>query len=129
PEALVPVVRLGTMVRVPLRGRRVRGWVVATSAWPEGAEEAGGAGGAERDEGIQPIAAVSGPAPVFDGVLLATARTMARRYVHPLSAFLRLMTPPQVGRRAKGVLAEVPAPSRDARRGRTLRRLGPRDDP
>lgn len=106
----------GMIVRAPLRGRRVRGWVLAVS---EG----------DSDEGLVDLAAVSGPAPVFDVGLLATAYAMARRYVHPLSSFLHLMTPPQMLGRAKGVPA---VPSRHA--GQTvptctLRRLGPREDP
>jgi primosomal protein N' len=114
-------------VRVPLRGRRVRGWVVATSPDP---------GPGSTDE-LALIAGVSGRAPVFDEPLLAAARAMAWRFVHPLSAFLHLMTPPQMGRAmgrraaapgaAVGLSAAPPFPPNAGTR--TLRRLGPRDDP
>ena len=35
PDALSARVRVGTIVRVPLQGRRVRGWVVAVDVQPE----------------------------------------------------------------------------------------------
>ncbi|MEY3362191.1 MAG: hypothetical protein RL531_1910, partial [Actinomycetota bacterium] len=35
PDALAARVEVGTIVRVPLHGRRVRGWVVATDVEPE----------------------------------------------------------------------------------------------
>ena len=96
------------IVRAPLRGRRVRGWVLAVS---EG----------NSDEGLVDLAAVSGPAPVLDVGLQATAYAMARYYVYPLSSFLHLMTPPQMLGRAKGIPA---APSRTA--GRPPSEPGPR---
>lgn len=123
PACLHAAVRPGVLVRVPLRGRRVRGWVVATSE------------ATDVDDGeLSEIAGISGPAPVFDEALLAMARVMARRYVHPLQAFLRLVTPPQMGRRmGRRATAEgqVTAPPGDGggSGSRSLRRLGPREDP
>jgi primosomal protein N' len=105
------------IVRAPLRGRRVRGWVLAVSQSPEAAD------------GLVDLAAVSGPGPVFDVGLLGTAYAMARRYVHPLSSFLHLMTPPQMLGRAKGIPAAPSRPAGQAVATRTLRRLGPREDP
>src|SRR5436305_13424903 len=35
PDALAPLVRVGAIVRVPLHGRRVRGWVVADDVTPD----------------------------------------------------------------------------------------------
>ncbi len=109
----------GVIVRAPLRGRRVRGWVLSTSGGHED----------EPDEELSPIAGVSGPAPVFDVALLGTAYAMARRYVHPLSSFLHLMTPPQMLGRSKGLPATAPRGTIGVEAGRTLRRLGPREDP
>jgi primosomal protein N' (replication factor Y) len=98
-----------------------------------GAAESGGLDDGLQD-GLQPIAGVSGAAPLFDEALLGAARAMARRYVHPLSAFLRIMTPPRMGRpmgrKAAGLPAPGPVPAgAPAEGGRTLRRLGPREDP
>src|SRR5438067_3707157 len=38
PDALAPLVRVGAIVRVPLHGRRVRGWVVADGVTPDTGE-------------------------------------------------------------------------------------------
>lgn len=124
PAALAGAAVLGAVVRVPLHGRRVRGWVV-------GAADAAGA-----PSDLQDVAGVSGSGLVFDAALLGAARAMARRSVHPLSAFLRLMTPPTMGRRMTrhqpgsalgGPLAATRPALRPPRR--VLRRLGPTEDP
>ena len=39
PDGMADAVRVGTIVRVPLHGRRVRGWVVADDVLPETAPE------------------------------------------------------------------------------------------
>jgi primosomal protein N' (replication factor Y) len=122
PEALAERVVPGMIVRAPLRGRRVRGWVLALSEGPEVPE-------GDTGDGLVDLAGVSGPAPVFDVGLLATAYAMARRYVHPLSSFLHLMTPPQMLGRARGLPARPPRRGGQAGATRTLRRLGPREDP
>ncbi|MEA2591499.1 MAG: hypothetical protein QOD62_1330 [Actinomycetota bacterium] len=110
------------IVRAPLRGRRVRGWVLAVSPGPE-------VGDGDTGDGLVDLAGVSGPAPVFDVGLLGTAYAMARRYVHPLSSFLHLVTPPQMLGRAKGSPATPPRRGGETGGTRTLRRLGPREDP
>ena len=38
PDPLAPLVRVGSIVRVPLHGRRVRGWVVADDVAPDTTE-------------------------------------------------------------------------------------------
>src|SRR5437763_13833261 len=38
PDGLAPLVRVGAIVRVPLHGRRVRGWVVDDDVIPETGE-------------------------------------------------------------------------------------------
>lgn len=115
PAGLASKVHLGSIVRVSLKGRRVRGWVV-------GIQE-----GAVPDQ-IVSVAAVSGRGPVFDEALLSMARSLARRYVHPLSCFLSLFTPARLGRPASS-WPQVPSPGRGGRGGRTLLRLGPGTDP
>ncbi|MGQ0678483.1 MAG: hypothetical protein ACT4OM_02285 [Actinomycetota bacterium] len=89
PDDLVGRVRVGSIVRVPLRGRRVRGWVTGLDA-PQSAPG-----------NLAPVAAVSGRGPVFDEQLLEMARCLARRYVQPLSGFLALFTPPRMGARTQ----------------------------
>ena len=115
PPSLAERVRIGSIVRVPLRNRRVRGWVVSLDL------------PAELPEGLVPIAAVSGRGPVFDAPLLAMARALSRRYVQPLSSFLSLFTPVRLGRRA----ALWPQHDVGGRTtgSRTLLRLGPGEDP
>ncbi|MGH2717915.1 MAG: hypothetical protein ACRDJU_04990 [Actinomycetota bacterium] len=124
PEELRGAVIPGVIVRAPLRGRRVRGWVVATDERDE----------STADKELAAVLGVSGPAPVFDAALLRAARAMARYYVHPLSSFLRLITPPQMGRplarrAGAGTPAAPPGELRVALPTCTLRRLGPREDP
>lgn len=115
PPDLAERVRVGSIVRVPLRNRRVRGWVVSV-------DQAG-----EPPEGISPIAAVSGRGPVFDPALLEMSKLLARRYVSPLSSFLSLFTPVRLGRRGP-LWPEAPAPDQPLAE-RVLWRLRPGEDP
>ena len=78
-------VQVGSIVRVPLGGRRVRGWVVATGERPK--------------PGLRPILSVSGDVAGFDRQLLGVLRWAAARYIAPLSALLAKASPPNVGRR------------------------------
>lgn len=118
PPELASRLRVGSIVRVPLNNRRVRGWVVDLGTAPPGASL----------DNLLPIAAVSGRGPVFDPDLLAMARALARRYVQPLSSFLRLFTPPRLGARTDLWPAIEPfAPGGSPRR--TLMRLAPGEDP
>jgi primosomal protein N' len=116
PEDLAERVRIGSIVRVPLRNRRVRGWVAGVD--PHG----------EAPEGIVPIAAVSGRGPVFDPALLEMARILARRYVSPLSAFLSLFTPVRLGRRG-ALWPEAPVAPEPSPGEGVLWRLKPGEDP
>jgi primosomal protein N' len=115
PPSLAERVRIGSIVRVPLRNRRVRGWVVSVDV------DAG------PTEGLAQIAAVSGRGPVFDAGLLEMAKALARRYVQPLSPFLSLFTPVRLGRRAQ-LWPERKVDERSLG-SRTLLRLGPGEDP
>lgn len=90
PPHLTEDLRVGSIVRVPLSGRRVRGWVV---------EKADG-----REGRLKDIAGVSGVTPVFDERLLASLVWAANHYVAPLSALLSRATPPNLPRK-------IPAPS------------------
>ena len=75
--------RVGTIVRVPLHGRRVRGWVVADDVEPE----------ARRSE-LRPLAKVVSAGPPAEVVELC--RWAAWRYAGPFPLLLRSASPPNV---------------------------------
>jgi primosomal protein N' (replication factor Y) len=76
-------VRVGTIVRVPLHGRRVRGWIVADGVEPH----------ADASE-LRPLAKVVSAGPPRDVVDLC--RWTAWRYAGPLPLLLRSASPPNV---------------------------------
>jgi len=86
---------VGSIVRVPLGRRVVRGWVV----------------GVEPGEpsGMKPIKALSAEVPIFTEELLQTLRWAAHHYVAPLAALLRRAGPPNL---PGSVDTEVLAPVR-----------------
>ncbi|MFQ5947640.1 MAG: hypothetical protein ACE5KX_02105, partial [Acidimicrobiia bacterium] len=115
-------VEVGRMVRVPLGGRRVRGYVVGLRAGPT--------------TGLKEIAAVSGDLPVFSPRLLEVLRWCALYYVAPLATVLGKAAPPNLPRRvqdvalpevargAGGPLPEVSSAAASSRRPRTHYLLG-----
>ncbi|MGD0743089.1 MAG: hypothetical protein ABSA31_07385 [Acidimicrobiales bacterium] len=90
PEALAGATRLGSIVRVPLHGRRVRGWVVGEAAEP---------GGHELREVLDVVS--RGPAPE----IVELGRFGAWRYAGRLRPFLLAGSPPRLVR----TLPPVPA--------------------
>lgn len=88
--------KVGSVVRVPLSGRVVRGTVLAL-----------GDGDAE---GLRPVKAVSPSLPLLDEPHLALHRWLAAHYVAPLAAMLRSAAPPNLPRSTR----LVPAPVRGA---------------
>jgi primosomal protein N' (replication factor Y) len=94
PEEAADVVRVGTIVRVPLHGRRLRGWVVADDVKPE----------AEASE-LRPLAKIVSAGPPPDVVELC--RWVAWRYAGRLSQILRAASPPNA-------VPAWPAPEPDA---------------
>jgi primosomal protein N' (replication factor Y) len=93
PPELAADVGVGTIVRVGLHGRRVRGWVVADGVEPEAA--------ADR---LVPLHAVVSAGPPADVVELC--RWVAWRWAGPLSTVLRTASAPNV-------VAPGPAPELD----------------
>ena len=85
PPAMEADVRVGTLVRVPLGGRRIGGWVVELAAEP--APEA-----LVRGRPLQAVAKVTGWGPPADVVDLAA--WAAWRWAGRRSAFLRTASPP-----------------------------------
>ncbi|HEX2274265.1 MAG TPA: hypothetical protein VHG90_10375 [Acidimicrobiales bacterium] len=96
PDDLDGRVEVGTLVRVPLHGRRVRGWVVARASHPE------------TDHPLQRVAKVTGLGPSPDIVELAD--WAAWRWAGPRVAFLRAASPPRAVR-------DLPTQSSPAGRG------------
>ncbi len=101
---------VGSMVRVPLGGRRVRGWVVAT--------------GEPDRPGLRAILSRSGDIPSFDARLLGVLRWAAIHYVAPLAAVLAKSSPPNIPR---GSTATTVTPG-VRHRPRLLIGSGPWDD-
>ncbi len=91
PEAFRDQVRVGTMVRVPLAGRRVGGWVVAL----------GPPDGSVAPERLKPIAKVRGRGPAPEVIELA--EWAAWRWCGRLRSVLTVASP------ARAVIAPTPA--------------------
>lgn len=85
PDHLNPDLQVGSIVRVPLSGRRVRGWVVEIVG--------------DREGNLKDVAGVSGSTPIFDEVLLNGLLWTARHYVAPVSTLLARASPPNLPRR------------------------------
>lgn len=84
PPHLAADIQVGSIVRVPLSGRRVRGWVVQTTT--------------NREGNLKDIAGISGVGPVFDSRLLEGLRWAAHHYVAPVSVLLSRTMPPNLPR-------------------------------
>jgi primosomal protein N' len=118
PEPLRLRVDTGSVVRVPLGGRRVKGYVIGI--------EDGEAGG------LREIAQVSGRSTVFDQIHLQALRWCATHYVAPLSVVLERTVPPNNPPGPPGGDAEGgsgPAGSRSRESGRPAVWLTARVDP
>ena len=75
-------VAVGRVVRVPVGGRRARGFVVEL--------------GEQENSRLRAISALSGRSPVFDQRLLVSIRWAAEHYVAPLAVVLERCVPPNV---------------------------------
>lgn len=84
PEHLARDLEIGSIVRVPLSGRRVRGWVVEKSP--------------DREGKLKDVAGISGVRPVFGPGLLQGLIWTARHYVAPVSTLLSRASPPNLPR-------------------------------
>ncbi|MFO7547266.1 MAG: hypothetical protein R6X29_00125 [Acidimicrobiia bacterium] len=77
---------IGSIVRVPLGGRRVAGFVVELAERPA--------------EGLREVAGVTGSAPIFDRPHLEVLGWVAQHYLTPLAGVLRRSAPPNAPRLA-----------------------------
>jgi primosomal protein N' len=75
---------VGSIVRVPLSGRRVRGYVVQVGHRPE--------------DKLKDVSGVSGDGPIFDEQLRESLQWAALHYVAPLSVLLERAAPPNLPR-------------------------------
>jgi primosomal protein N' (replication factor Y) len=83
PDDLGPALRVGSIVRIPLHGRRVRGWVVDDDVEPEAAPD--------RLVALQAVSSAGPPADV-----VALCEWAARRWAGPVTTFLRAASPPTI---------------------------------
>ena len=122
PDSMVDQVRVGTIVRVPLHGRRVGGWIAALDVEPpEGVE-------------LRPIAKITGWGPSPE--LFPLARWAAWRWAGRPPHFLRTASPPGAvqGLPPAEAVASVPVAPADPlvhealRRERAVLRLPPSAD-
>ena len=86
PDEIGDFLSIGSIVRVPLAGRRVRGYVVDI--------------GDGDVSDLKDIRSVSGAWPSFTQATLQTLRWAANHYVAPLSVLIAKTTPPNLSRRA-----------------------------
>ena len=97
PEHLADQVRVGTMVRVPLHGRRVGGWVVGLADAPA------------TDRPLQPLAKVTGWGPPVD--IVSLARWAAWRWAGRTAQLLGTASPPRAVRGLPSPPAPGPRPA------------------
>jgi len=89
-------ISIGSVVRIPLGARRIRGHVVSLRYGDA--------------TGLKDIVGISGDHPVFDDDLLQTLRWAALHYVAPVSVLLGRAGPPNLPRgKGKPPIAEIPA--------------------
>ena len=112
PDHLASDVRVGTMVRVPLQGRRIGGWVV------------GMAGEAATDRPLQPLAKVTGWGPPAD--IVALARWAAWRWAGRPAQLMGTASPPRAVRALPAPVAARLEPT--LRPGVAVHRLAPAAD-
>jgi primosomal protein N' (replication factor Y) len=99
PPHLAASIMLGSLVRVPLSGRRVRGWVVELGKGPNRA--------------LKEISGVSGAAPVFDESLMKSLNWMSSHYVAPVPVLLAKATPPNLPQTPDSAEAVTTVPGPD----------------
>lgn len=97
-------VEIGSIVRVPLGGRRVRGWVTSLRE------------GDPRQ--LKDVIGVSGSRPIFTAELLSTLRWAAVHYVSPLAPLLPRAGPPNLPK--SGRVKLDPAPTTETRAASSL---------
>lgn len=98
PHTMVDRVGVGSLVRVPLHGRRVRGWVVALGVDPDPGRE------------LLAVSKVTGLA--LDAEVIELARWVAWRWAGRLPSVLRLATPQRAVRSASARRASAADPAR-----------------
>lgn len=86
PPILKEEVSVGSVVRVPLAGRRIRGYVVGLERQSPSTDPSD----------LKEVRAVSSPIPVFSEAMLPTLRWAADHYVAPMAGILAKTGPPNL---------------------------------
>lgn len=89
PSLLLDQVEVGSLVRVPLAGRRVRGYVTGLATGDEVSDA----------RKLREVRSVSSPVPVFTEAMLRSLRWAAGHYVAPLAGVLAKSAPPNLPKR------------------------------
>ncbi|MCY3653225.1 MAG: hypothetical protein OXG89_09395 [bacterium] len=89
PESLAGRVGVGSIVRVPLAGRRVRGYVIGLESTSE----------IEQPDKLKEVRSLSSDLPVFTERMLDALRWAAGYYVAPLARVLAKTAPPNLPKR------------------------------
>lgn len=89
PSSLLGRIGVGAIVRVPLAGRRVRGYVVGVESTSE----------AEVADNLKDVRALSSDIPAFTASMLPTLVWAADHYVAPLARVLAKTAPPNLPKR------------------------------
>ena len=124
PLSLAERVAVGSLVRVPLGGRTVRGFVVESGGPPPATP-----GTLFPAAPLKELGAVLGGRPVFTPAMLPALRGSARRYLSPLSALLGRAAPPNLPRRVSTLalpsLPPATSPVHEASRAAAAGRFHP----
>ncbi|RIK10154.1 MAG: hypothetical protein DCC49_04155 [Acidobacteria bacterium] len=99
-QGLLARLSIGSIVRVPFRGRSVRGWI---TGFPGHSDIAAGK--------LRPVKAVLGDMPVFNGHDLVAARVISRYYLGGLWQVLRHFQPPGLPVRTGSVEPQTSRPA------------------
>ena len=105
PPTHQPRIQIGSLVRVPLGGRRVRGYVVEIGERPP--------------EKLKPIAGISGRTPVFGPPLRDALVWAAHYYVAPVAVMLERAAPPNLPTQPPANLPTQPPADPTSGAGRT----------
>src|SRR4051812_36509761 len=116
PETLAGRVGVGSRVRVPFRDKQALGTVIALLEHSEA-------------QGIRPIDAIVGDAPILSESLLELARWMSAYYCCPIEAVIRSLLPQVVRKAEVGWKKQLFVAAGGEKRGGEIGKIRPRAPP